>query len=103
FEALHGKRPFAGEGGALFERKAQGLPQTPHTLHPLPELDELARALLAHDPSLRPTGGAVLARLPDVASGAAAAGAVVTNAPAQLVGRSAELELLAESYAARRG
>ncbi len=98
FEALHGKRPFEGSGSTLFENKAQGLPPRPSEPHPIPELDRLARRLLAHEPSARPKGGEVL----DLLLGGRASEAPVPRR-SEFVGRDAELMILDQAFAAGAG
>ena len=64
YESLTGQVPYAGTSRRVLADKRRGLPPDLAALEAAPpELAQLCRELLQHDPTARPDGAAVLARL----------------------------------------
>lgn len=106
FEALVGRRPFEGSLGEILAAKQRDRPPR-LTGRDLPnDLSELATALLAREPELRPGAREIRARLEETASPRSSGTrelAARDEEPGQLLGREAELALLREAYAAAVG
>ncbi len=103
YEALVGRRPFAGSAAAVIVQKDTATPRSPRALVPsVPaDLDQLCTRLLARDPARRAGGDDVLAtlgRAPSPATQRIQRGQI--RAP--LVGRDRELAALKEALAASR-
>jgi serine/threonine protein kinase len=100
YEALTGHVPFFGAPLEVLMRKQRELPPPPITVAPeVPtDLDELCCDLMQFDPSKRPVGARILARL-GVATGGARA-SHTQRAP--FVGRDHELEVLEQALADTR-
>ena len=92
FEALTGRLPFDGSALEVIEAKqARAAPRPSELLPETPDdLDELCAALLARDPSLRPSGEQILRRL----QSAPPSPALSRSEP--FVGRTGELALLGQ-------
>jgi len=96
FEALTGRRPFAGDRQVVLQAKQDQDPPPPHVINPdaPADLSELCIALLARDPARRPGGTQILARL----------GAHDRRpAEAPFIGRLGELEQLCDAFDASQG
>jgi serine/threonine protein kinase/tetratricopeptide (TPR) repeat protein len=100
YESLTGELPYKGDGAELVVAKQNERPPSAATLVPNlpPDLVELCDQLLERDPSRRPTGRDVLARLqgedvdaPDVRE---------TSRPLPLIGRARHREFLDSVFAA---
>jgi serine/threonine protein kinase/tetratricopeptide (TPR) repeat protein len=101
YQALTGRLPFIGSPMQVLVAKQQGLPPAPSTIEPeVPaELEALCLDLLRPEPSERPTGAQVLARL-----GAAPEPMALRRVdPDTLVGRERELGILDAAMAAADG
>jgi eukaryotic-like serine/threonine-protein kinase len=103
FEALAGRRPFAGGEREVLKRKQVEDALSPSTFRPgIPsDLDDLCRDLLQRDPARRPRGPDVLRRLAGPGGRRAAAPAAPTPGT-RFVGRAAELAALHEARTAHR-
>jgi hypothetical protein len=100
-EALVGRAPFTGSDADVLARKVRLDPPPPgeYVGGVPPDLDQLCADLLRCDPSARPTGQQILARLSRRSDGAVAApsgGAGPGSAP--LVGREGHLAALEAAY-----
>jgi len=100
YEALTGRRPLEGELVEVLSRKLSLHPPPPSTVvSGVPDdLDGLCHGLLRPDPSARPSGEAVLARLTGSGSALAPEGASLpAGAKTPLVGRREHLAALGEA------
>jgi hypothetical protein len=99
YEALTGRRPFEGRPDEIMRRKQLELPPPPRALVPdlPPALDALCLRLLATDPRDRPDGAAVLAALGRAPSEATRTVERTAGASAPFVGRTAQLDALAQA------
>lgn len=95
YEALTGSRPFEGNMAYVLMEKERNDPTPPSLRDPSgripPDLEALCMALLARDPSARPTGAEVLARLAGRTGRAARGQAARSEREVPLVGRAAEI------------
>lgn len=91
YEALTGRKPFAGSTEEVLSRKIAEVPPAPSTLstHIPEDLDRLCMELLEQDPQARPTAFDLLQRL-----GASAERSTRTSQHERFVGRDAELTRL---------
>jgi hypothetical protein len=98
YEALTGQQPFMGTAAEMFTARATQTPRDPRGVaRGLPDdLCDLAMDLLALKPEARPTGAA-LARLLGLRSAERAVTAAGARPTATFVGRTRELETLAEA------
>lgn len=96
YQALTGRLPVEGAGLSVLLSKQRVEPVRPSLVaRDVPaDLEELAMALLAREPSARPTGEQILARL---TGDAPSAGSSRRDAP--FVGREAELAVLEHAFA----
>jgi serine/threonine protein kinase/tetratricopeptide (TPR) repeat protein len=100
YEALTGRRPLEGNLVEVLARKRSLDPPPPSTVVPdVPDdLDSLCHDLLRPDPSARPSGEAVLARLTGSVSGLVLEGASLpAGAKTPLVGRQEHLAVLEQA------
>lgn len=100
YEALVGARPFEGPASKLLAQKAVRDPERPSRLRAdVPEdLDVLCLALLARDPSMRPSARAALESLERASSSARAS---TPSRRAAIVGRGRELDALRAAHDSR--
>jgi hypothetical protein len=96
YQALTGRAPFSGTTHEILARKALAEPPAPEVVAPgvPPDLNQLAVDLLRVDPSKRPEGFEILARL-GVSSGASSTRILRA---ASFVGRSAELRAIDAAF-----
>jgi tetratricopeptide (TPR) repeat protein len=100
YEALTGRRPLEGDLVEVLARKRSLDPPPPSTVVPgVPDdLDSLCHDLLRPDPSARPSGEAVLARLTGSGSGLVLEGvSLPAGAKTPLVGRQKHLAVLGQA------
>jgi serine/threonine protein kinase len=104
YEALVGAVPFVGSAGDVLTRKNLLDPPAPHELAEgvAPDLDGLATELLRRDPSERPTGPQVLARLGRRSAGATPLPPALPTGVPTLVGRDVALRALADAFDSTR-
>jgi predicted ATPase/serine/threonine protein kinase len=103
FEALTGRRPFAGTTREILEAKQRVDPPPPSSLATgvPPDLDTLCAALLRRDPPARPSGAEVRAVLAGQAPGLAEHAAVAADAEdaeTPFVGRQDQLKQLSRAF-----
>ncbi|HEU5248647.1 MAG TPA: protein kinase, partial [Thermoanaerobaculia bacterium] len=107
YEALTGKRPFAGGFADMLLAKQDESFPAPRDLSPaIPEdLDRLCRDLLRHDPRARPTGEEISTRLgePKTESVLDDTASITVHVAAPFVGREEELRRLREAFSATQG
>lgn len=105
YEALTGKRPFAGSGDEVLRAKQSATPAPPRLSRPeVPDdLDRLCVDLLAADPEARPADAEVLARLGGTRRRAHSVhGLDAPSDPIGLVGRREQLEALSAAFETSR-
>jgi hypothetical protein len=105
YECLTGRLPFEGPTlGGLLDRKQRTPRSVRSSVPEVPaDLDELAMALLHHEPELRPTADELIAVLQGGRDGAALqSGTSPPGAGTVFMGRKAELAALREAFASVR-
>ena len=103
YEALTGRRPFAGSFADMVIAKQEQAPPAPRELVPgTPEdLDQLCRDLLRRDPGARPSGEEISKRLGEARSETLDDTASITiHAAAPFIGRESELRSLRDAFSA---